>query len=69
MVQGVSYRQIQRITDWQMTEDNQRSALASLVNAIADLDTSQTWGQGKTSAKGESKDRAKFQTSPLTQYP
>jgi len=50
MVQGVSYRQIQRITDWQMTEDNQRSALASLVNAIADLDTSQTWGQGKTSA-------------------
>lgn len=50
MVQGVSYRQIQRITDWQMTEENQRSALASLVNAIADLDTSQTWGQGKTSA-------------------
>ncbi len=50
MVQGVSYRQIQRITDWQLTEDNQRSALASVVNAIANLDTSQIWGQGKTSA-------------------
>ena len=50
MVQGVSYSQIQRITDWQLTEDNQRSALASVVNAIANLDTSQVWGQGKTSA-------------------
>jgi TnpA family transposase len=50
MVKGVSYRQIQRITDWQLTEDNQRSALASVVNAIANLDTSQIWGQGKTSA-------------------
>jgi TnpA family transposase len=50
MVKGVSYRQIQRITDWQLTEENQRSALASVVNAIANLDTSQIWGQGKTSA-------------------
>ena len=50
MVRGVSYNQIQRITDWQLTEDNQRGALASVVNAIARLDTSQIWGQGKTSA-------------------
>ncbi|MFC1718736.1 Tn3 family transposase [Candidatus Poribacteria bacterium] len=50
MVQGVSYSQIQRITDWQLTEENQRSALASVVNAIANLDISQIWGQGKTSA-------------------
>jgi TnpA family transposase len=50
MVKNVSYRQIQRITDWQLTEENQRSALASVVNAIANLDTSQIWGQGKTSA-------------------
>jgi hypothetical protein len=41
MVNGISYSQIQRITDWQLTEDNQRSALASVVNAIARLDTSQ----------------------------
>jgi TnpA family transposase len=50
MVNGVSYNQIQRITDWQLTEENQRSALASVVNAIANLGTSQIWGQGKTSA-------------------
>jgi TnpA family transposase len=50
MVKGVSYSQIQRITDWQLTEDSQRSALATVVNAIANLDTSQVWGQGKTSA-------------------
>jgi len=50
MVKGVSYSQIQRITDWRLTEDNQRSALASVVKAIANLDTSQVWGQGKTSA-------------------
>jgi len=50
MVKGVSYSQIQRITDWQLTEENQRGALASVVNAIANLDTSQIWGQGKTSA-------------------
>jgi len=50
MVKGVSYSQIQRITDWQLTEENQRSALAAVVNAIANLDTSQIWGQGQTSA-------------------
>jgi len=33
-----------------LTENNQRSALASVVNAIANLDTSQIGGQGKTSA-------------------
>jgi hypothetical protein len=50
MVKNVSYRQIQRITDWQLKEESQRSALASVVNAIANLDTSQIWGQGNTSA-------------------
>lgn len=50
LVKGVSYRQIQRITDWQLTEENQRSALASVVNAIAGLDTSQVWGEGRTSS-------------------
>ena len=50
MVRGVSYEQIQRITDWQLTGDNQQKALASVVNAIANLDISQIWGQGKTSA-------------------
>ncbi|MFC1714457.1 Tn3 family transposase [Candidatus Poribacteria bacterium] len=50
LIKEVSYGQIQRITDWQLTEENQRSALASVVNAIANLDISQIWGQGKTSS-------------------
>ena len=47
---GVTYRQITRITDWQLTKETQRDALALVVNAIATLDTSKVWGEGKTSA-------------------
>ena len=47
---GVGYWQIKRITDWQLIEENQRSALGVVVNAIAALDISSTWGEGKTSA-------------------
>ena len=36
--------------DWHLTEESQRSALAELVSAITDLDTSARWGQGKTAA-------------------
>jgi hypothetical protein len=50
LIPSVTYRQIKRITDWQLTEETQRSALALVVNAIANLDTSKTWGEGKTSA-------------------
>ena len=46
----ITYRQIKRITDWQLTEEAQREALAVLVNAISRLDVTQTWGQGKTSS-------------------
>ena len=35
----VTYEQLKRIGDWQLTEEAQRSAL-ELVSAIADLDTS-----------------------------
>ena len=35
---------------WQLTRDTQRDALAVLVKAIAGLDTSLYWGEGKTSA-------------------
>jgi len=48
LIQAATYRQIQRITDWQLAEENQRSALAVVVNAIASLDTSRRWGEGKT---------------------
>ena len=47
---GISYWQLQRITDWQLTEESQRSALADVVNAIANLSITSAWGEGKTSA-------------------
>ena len=39
LIRATTYRQLQRITDWQLAEENQRSALAVVVNAIASLDT------------------------------
>ncbi|MHC4536003.1 MAG: Tn3 family transposase, partial [Planctomycetota bacterium] len=50
LTQATTYEEIKQITDWQLIEENQRGALAIIVNAIAALDTSQRWGQGKTSA-------------------
>lgn len=50
LIQGISYQQLKRISDWQMTQEAQRSVLAQLVGAIATLDTSLSWGHGKTSA-------------------
>jgi len=47
---GYPYEQIRRITDWQLTPENQRAALSVVVNAIAGLDASQIWGEGKTSS-------------------
>ncbi|OGT42675.1 MAG: hypothetical protein A3F13_04000 [Gammaproteobacteria bacterium RIFCSPHIGHO2_12_FULL_40_19] len=49
LTQGVTYEQIRNITDWQLTEDAQRLALANIVNAISKLDISKQWGEGKTS--------------------
>ncbi len=46
----VTYEQLKRISDWHLTIETQRSALAALVKAIANLDTSLHWGEGKTSA-------------------
>ena len=50
LTSNISYKQLKRVSDWQLTEESQRSALAELVSAIAGLDTTLTWGQGKTSA-------------------
>ena len=38
----ITYRQIKRVTDWQLTEEAQREALAVLVNAISRLDVTQS---------------------------
>ncbi len=50
LTEGVSYSQIKRITDWRLTEDNQRAALADVVRALSSLGTSLTWGEGKASS-------------------
>jgi TnpA family transposase len=50
LVEGITYGQLKRFSDWQMTEEIQRTALAELVSAISDLEASLTWGTGKTSA-------------------
>ena len=45
---GISYWQLQRITDWQLTNETQRAALADVVNAIARLDITSGRGKEKT---------------------
>ena len=50
LVENISYEQIKRVTDWQLTEEAQRRALAHLVNALSHLDVTQHWGAGKTSS-------------------
>ncbi|MBE0524916.1 MAG: Tn3 family transposase [Methanosarcinales archaeon] len=47
---GVSYNRIKHITDWMLTVEAQRVALAQVVNAISRLDITQAWGVGKTSS-------------------
>lgn len=50
LIEGVSYSRIKNITDWMLTEETQRRALAQVVNAISQLDITQAWGQGDTSS-------------------
>jgi TnpA family transposase len=50
ITQGVTFKQLKRVSEWQMTEESQRAALAALVHAISRLDTTLHWGEGRTSA-------------------
>jgi hypothetical protein len=50
LVEGITYKQIKHVTDWQMTEDVQRSAIKILANAIYHLDITKKWGDGTTSS-------------------
>lgn len=50
LTKGVGYKRIKYITDWYLTEDAQRNALAKIVNAISNLDITQFWGDGTTSS-------------------
>jgi Tn3 transposase DDE domain-containing protein/uncharacterized protein DUF4158 len=46
----VTYADIQRIADWYLHEEALRAALADIVNAIAALDPTQVWGDGRASS-------------------
>jgi TnpA family transposase len=50
ITQGVTYKQLKRVSDWQLAEETQRAALATLVHAISRLDATLHWGEGRTSA-------------------
>jgi hypothetical protein len=50
LTEGITYHQIKRIADWQLSEEAQRQALAQVVNAISSLDVTRHWGEGKTSS-------------------
>ncbi len=50
LTDGITYAQIKRVTDWQLSPDSQRQALAQVVNAISNLAISQTWGKGQSSS-------------------
>ncbi len=47
---GLSYQQLKRVSDWQITPESQRQSLATLVSGISSLDVSLRWGEGRTSA-------------------
>ncbi len=49
MIEGVSYKQIKHIFDWQITDEAQRCALADVVNGISGIEVTKVWGEGKTS--------------------
>lgn len=46
----ISYHRIKHLTDWMLTEEAQRAALAVVVGAISRLGITSTWGQGTTSS-------------------
>ena len=50
LIQDVSYNQIKIVTDWQLTDEAQRGALAKIVNAITALEVSESWGEGRSSS-------------------
>jgi TnpA family transposase len=50
LIEGVPYHRIKKISDWLFTEETQRAALASLVNAISEPQITKHWGEGKTSS-------------------
>ena len=50
LINGITYDQICRITDWQFTNDAMRIALSWIVNTMSKLGITRHWGEGKTSS-------------------
>jgi TnpA family transposase len=48
LITGMSYQQIKRTFDWQLTDDPQSSALAIVVNGVGGVEVTRAWGDGKT---------------------
>lgn len=46
----IPYERLKRISDWRLVEENQRAALAAVVNGLSGLDAARHWGEGRTSA-------------------
>jgi TnpA family transposase len=69
LTDGVTYNQIKRISDWQLSEEAQRQALAQLVNAISSLDVTRHWGEGKTSSSDGQRFRYKQKVLQQTWSP
>ena len=51
LIKGISYKQLRRVSDCQMTQEAQRAALAALVHAISRLDTTIYCGEGRASVE------------------
>lgn len=69
LTEGITYRQIKWVTDWQLLENAQRQALAQAVNAISKLDVTQAWGEGKTSSSDGQRFRMKRKLLQQTYSP
>ena len=50
IIEGISYKDICRITDWQLTNDAMRVSLSWVVNAMSKLGVTKKWGDGKKSS-------------------
>lgn len=50
LINGITYKEICRITDWQLTNDAMRVSLSWIVNFMSKIGVTKHWGEGKTSS-------------------
>jgi TnpA family transposase len=69
LIKGITYDQICRITDWQLTEDALRVSLSRIVNAISKLGITKYWEDGKSSSSDAHIKEFKQKVSQQTYQP